>query len=173
MADSHPQRVEDVCFGQSKLYGTTSEGICHVITLNGLFLWLSRIGSVIREQRPAAATTRKSCCSLNAGVLRCICGSIARKFESRCKKPTRQPSGNAASRIATRPALDAESVSSSTGPVNRLQATGEPRRVMPVGSKSYMLGSEGTEQTRATYGRESCCFHQRNRFLTTSNSIQT
>jgi hypothetical protein len=89
--------------------------------LNGLSFWLSRIGSVIREQRPAAATTRKSCCSLNAGESsrrgRSMGGANQSSFGGASPTEqtrnvtgrTRQHSENAASRIATRPALDAES----------------------------------------------------------------
>ena len=44
--------------------------------------------------------------------------------------------------------------SSRTRPVNRLQATGEPRRVMRVGSKGYMLGSkEQDSPTRSQTGK--------------------
>jgi len=126
--------------------------------LNGLFLLPSRIGSVIREQRPAAATTRTTGRSLNDAV---ACRGwmdwgnlqITQLIEIPVLKRGHYTPPTQVSPIGMKAILPASFKelrwSSRTRPENRLQATGEPRRVMRVGSKSYMLGSEGTGQTRA------------------------
>lgn len=114
-----------------------------------------RIGSVIREQRPARATTRTTGRSLNSasGV------SAQRQLEGEWWTPVGQGGViNRRSKNAVRlRTLNSEIIrwSSRPSPVNRLQATGEPRRVMLGGSKSCALGSE--EQDRpapvATQGK--------------------
>jgi hypothetical protein len=76
-------------------------------------LWLFRIGCVIREQRPATATTRTN---------------PARGWSSRPR------------------------------PVTRLQATGQPRRVMRGGSKTLCAWLQIVKRTHPD--RESCRFHQ-------------
>jgi hypothetical protein len=81
------------------------------------------------EQRPATATTRKTCCSLNS--LRGV-------------RPEHPQSG-----VSVQSGLDcvwnaganseSNGWSSSPRPVNRLQATSEPRRVMRGGRKAMRL----------------------------------
>ena len=120
-----------------------------------------RIGSVIREQRPAAATTRTT-------VVLCIVNRILRQLNRKAGDADGVTTFVFVRRVQSCSQHREQRWSSRTRPVNRLQATGEPRRVMRVGSKGYMLGSEGTGQTRklvVTNHRESCCFHQRNRRL--------
>lgn len=94
--------------------------------LNGLFLLPFRIGSVIREQRPAAATTRTT---------------PEREWSSRPR------------------------------PVNRLQATGEPRRVMRGGSKGYTswLRRTKTDPTCFTTGK-AVAFTKEQIFLSTEGT---
>lgn len=114
-----------------------------------------RIGSVIREQRPARATTRTTGCSLNAAE------RVETPWNPRCLITRQQPSENI--RWSSRPS-----------PVNRLQATGEPkyresgRRVMLGGSKSDQLGSKEQDRPAPVVNhRESSRFHQR-----TDSSVQ-
>lgn len=87
--------------------------------LNGLYLAHVRIGSVIREQRPARATTRTTR-EIAAG-LNPACGSKLHGW------------------------------SSSPVPVNRLQATGEPRRVMTGGRTAKRLAPKN--RTAPTCGK--------------------
>lgn len=119
----------------------------------------ARTGSVIREQRQANATTRTTGCSLyELAVLGLWVASRYNPFGGAVQNSCEMIESKYA-----RP-IHSENIrwSSSPSPVNRLQATGEPRRVMLGGSKSYMLGSEGTGQTRPASRRESVRFHQRN-----------
>lgn len=117
-------------------------------TTERLFLLPFRIGSVIREQRPAAATTRTTVFFESCGVGREISprrcdGMMQKSFHVTTDLPDGRETYGHHTIQGTR-------WSSRTRPVNRLQATGEPRRVKRVGSKGYMLGSEGTGQTRTT-----------------------
>lgn len=130
--------------------------------LNGLLFRLIRIGSVNCGQRQANATTRTTGCSLNDGrgeyeTKTLVMGRLGENAEPSAKadwmfyQPIVKPTPILPFGSNPKRARQSENIrwSSRTGPVNRLQATSQPRRVMPVGSKSDALGSEGTGQTRA------------------------
>jgi|SRR6185295_9019992 len=125
------------------------------------------IGSVIREQRPARATTRTTGCSLKAGSdesyptanavnraaavavsvqhITDIDGAVIAPRLDKDNKLPRFAFGGLArssqSEIRTDSLLAFKELrwSSRPRPVNRLQATGEPRRVMRGGRKAVRL----------------------------------
>ena len=110
--------------------------------LNGLFLLPSRIGSVIREQRPAAATTRTTGCSLKFIGVWCKWRRIDSWNDSAVKLTAREiPAKNSAPGVIpevgvqTRPRPTSENIrwSSSPRPVKqapsyRRATKGEARR---------------------------------------------
>jgi len=129
-----------------------------------------RIGSVNCGQRQANATTRTTGCSLNVNRSEYSPARNGGKVLGRLKSPhnnglasylpawTKQTrcagsilAGPQGSRLRRNTDSHSENIrwSSRPRPVNRLQATSQPRRVMRGGSKSDTLGSKGTGQTRA------------------------
>ena len=115
-----------------------------------LFLLPSRIGSVNCGQHHANAMTRTTGCSLNGNCGSEIAGwnSTRTVRETPRERPWPLQRVSASQRKSHR--FHSENIrwSSRPRPVNRLQATSQPRRVMRGGSKSDALGSKGTGQTR-------------------------
>lgn len=114
-----------------------------------------RIGSVIREQRPARATTRTTGCSLKSDsdrrAMKRACRAVRVMVERNNETPSGTPGAGRAEKKRQIPrrgrCQNSENIrwSSRPSPVNRLQATGEPkyresgRRVMLGGSISECL----------------------------------
>lgn len=104
-------------------------------TTERLLFSLIRIGSVNCGLRPAIATTRTTGCSLSS------------LHSARLKRPQSGVSVQAGLGCVWNCAANSGNIrwSSRPRPVNRLQATSQPRRVMRGGSKSCALGSSQTK----------------------------